>query len=194
MVSQGHPVHYTLACDAVQETKQPTAYELWIRHTWDGQPIPPHEQARVAFSCVGKHLVVEVQAPFHGDAPPSAAPGRCDRLWEHEVVELFLLGSAERYLELELGPHGHYLALSLAGRRRVADADLAIAFESVRQGSSWHGRALVPARYLPADVERGNAYAIHGQGAARRYLACFLVPGPEPDFHRLEHFGRVAVA
>jgi hypothetical protein len=107
------------------------------------------------------------------------------------VVELFLLGRAERYLELELGPHGHYLALRLEGRRRVAEAGLAIAFETVRQGASWHGRAVVPARYLPPEVERGNAYAIHGQGAARRYLACFPVPGPEPDFHRLEHFGSV---
>jgi hypothetical protein len=165
--------------------------ELWIRRTWDGHAIPAHEQARVAFSCVGQHLVVEVQAPLYADPPPPAPPGRLERLWEHEVVELFLLGSAERYLELELGPHGHYLALSLEGRRRVAEAGLAIAFESVRQGSSWHGRALVPTRYLPADVERGNAYAIHGQGAARRHLACFPVPGPEPDFHRLEHFGRL---
>jgi len=168
-------------------------HELWIRHTWDGQPIPPHEHARVGFARVGAQLVVEVQAPLHADPPPVAPPGRLERLWEHQVVELFLLGAAERYLELELGPYGHYLALQLKGRRRVADAALAIAFESVRQGSSWHGRARVPLRHLPADVERGNAYAIHGQGSARRYLACFPVPGPEPDFHRLEHFGRVVL-
>ena len=32
-------------------------------------------------------------------------------LWDYEVVELFLLNSdTEEYLELEFGPHGHYLA------------------------------------------------------------------------------------
>jgi hypothetical protein len=42
---------------------------------------------------------------------------------------------------------------------------------------------------VPEGPWRFNAYAIHGVGAARRYLAHFPVPGPRPDFHRLECFG-----
>jgi len=34
----------------------------------------------------------------------------------------------------------------------------------------------------------GNAYAIHGQGSERRYLAAHAVRGAAPDFHRLECF------
>ncbi|KAI2795361.1 hypothetical protein BLOT_016842, partial [Blomia tropicalis] len=32
-----------------------------------------------------------------------------DKLYDYEVVEVFLLGSNEHYLEVELGPRGQYL-------------------------------------------------------------------------------------
>jgi hypothetical protein len=35
---------------------------------------------------------------------------------------------------------------------------------------------------------RLNAFAMHGLGLRRRYLAMEPVPGEAPDFHRLEHF------
>jgi hypothetical protein len=138
---------------------------------------------------VGAALAVEVEAPDHSDAPPPGPPGPTPRLWEHEVVELFLLGDAERYLEIELGPHGHHLVLSLHGRRRVEQQGLAIEYEARREGGRWGGRARVPRIWLPPGLARCNAYAIHGEGAARRHLAAFPVPGAEPDFHRLERFG-----
>jgi hypothetical protein len=34
-------------------------------------------------------------------------------LCNHDVVELFLLGKDERYLQPEIGPYGHYLVLQL---------------------------------------------------------------------------------
>ena len=134
-------------------------------------------------------LSIAVNAPFHGDPPPASPPGATDRLWEHEVVELFLLGADERYLEVELGPHGHHLVLRLHGRRSIEQQGMAIAYEARLRGARWSGRALVPAAWLPAGLDRCNAYAIHGAGPARRHLAAFPVPGREPDFHRLECFG-----
>ena len=41
---------------------------------------------------------------------------------------------------------------------------------------------------LPPDLCAANVYAIHGQGPSRRYLAWHPVPGPAPDFHRLDRF------
>ena len=32
---------------------------------------------------------------------------------------------------------------------------------------TWTGRARVPASYFPPNVQRWNAYAIHGEGEAR---------------------------
>lgn len=54
---------------------------------------------------------MKVQARFYDDTRPDADPGYLMGLWDYEVVELFLLNSqTEEYLELEFGPHGHYLA------------------------------------------------------------------------------------
>ena len=53
----------------------------------------------------------------------------------------------------------------------------------------WAARVRVALEHLPPAVSRVNAYAIRGVGSARRYLAAFPVPGEQPDFHRLAHFG-----
>ena len=55
-------------------------------------------------------LRVAVDAPAHGDPPPCtpeggpAPVGATWALWDHEVVELFVLGADDHYTELELGP------------------------------------------------------------------------------------------
>jgi hypothetical protein len=166
---------------------------LVIAQTWDAQPIDESEQVVVTLARRRDDLVVEVDAPYHGDPRPTVAPGRLDRLWEYEVVELFLAGADERYLELEVGPHGHYLVLQLAGRRHVERRALLAQFEAVLSGHRWRGTARLPVAYLPPDVVRGNAYAMHDVGPNRRYLAAFPVPGERPDFHALDRFGPVEI-
>ena len=77
--------------------------------TWDGVPVADGARVRLDWRDA---VVIEVEAPFTGDAVPPAPRGRTDRLWEHEVVEVFLASeaaAAARYLEIELGPHGHWL-------------------------------------------------------------------------------------
>ena len=44
------------------------------------------------------------------------------------------------------------------------------------------------AELLPPGLRALNLYAIHGTGRSRRYLAMTPVPGPAPDFHRLQAF------
>jgi len=167
--------------------------ELIVNQTWDGQPIDADERARVTLEQSREGLRVEVHASFHGDPPPPNPPGSTDRLWEYEVVELFLLGTEQQYLELELGPHGHYLALRLRGPRNLEESGLALEYQARLKGDRWTGRAQLPSSYLPASYlasgpTAANAYAIHGQGSRRRYLAAHPVPGPHPDFHRLGCF------
>lgn len=164
-----------------------------IRSTWDGAALRDDEQAWIEIA-VGDALEVTLEARFHGDPAPATPPGRCFGLWDFEVVELFLLGEADRYLELEFGPHGHWLALRLAGRRQIVDRDVALAFDAERSGGRWRGRARVERTQLPPGLFAANAYAIHGVGPARRHLAWQPVPGPAPDFHRLECFAPLARA
>ena len=135
--------------------------------------------------------MVAVDAPWHGDPVPSGPPGPRAALWEHEVVELFLLGPdgpERKYTEIELGPHGHHLVLQLEGVRRPVADQLPIRWEVERRGDRWVGEARIDESLLPDPVVALNAYAIHGVGVDRRYLAWAPVPGDGPDFHRLAHF------
>jgi len=166
---------------------------LEIVHDWRGDPIARDEIVRIDLELDRDRLVVSVAAPLHRDPPPPGPEGSCDGLWNHEVVELFLLGDDDRYLEIELGPWGHYLVLELSGRRNVVSSGRAIDY-AARQGQiGWTGRAVIPAAWIPAPVGVGNAYAIHGPPEARRYRALHPVPGAAPDFHRLECFGPIGL-
>ena len=176
----------------------PTAHStsgshLVIDKTWDGQPIPETEQVRVELALDAANLNLEVVSPYYADPPPAGAPGHTERLWEHEVVELFLLGDAQRYLEIEFGPHGHYLALLLHGARKVEQVVELDRYEAQIEAGSWRGVASVSRTLLPAGIRRGNACAIHGVGQCRRYLSTYPLPGARPDFHRLDCFGALAL-
>jgi len=125
---------------------------------------------------------------LHGDPAPAQPAGQTDGLWGYEVVELFLANDDGHYLELEFGPYGHYLALRFSGIRQIDSRDIAISYQTEITVQCWRGTAQVPAACLPAQLTRANAYAMHGQGQERRYLAAFAVPGPRPDFHQPQFF------
>lgn len=206
--------------------------ELTIGHTWDGHPLPRprHGYLRLlrgpwdpevwfgtapldgsggdieletSLELYEPGLYLRVEAPFHNDPAPQGPPGPTQRLWEHEVVELFIAGgadgggadtgdeSATPYLELEMSPWGHYLCLRLRGIRQVVESSLRLPYRARRSGEIWWGEAFVPVRWLPPTPHRVNAFAIHGQGPQRRYLAASPVPGPTPDFHRLSLFPEI---
>lgn len=176
---------------------------LTIATTWDGVGLEAADKAVVTM-LAGDELVIEVDAPFAGDRPPHdpatgdvAAPGRTDRLWEHEVVEVFIAEAASRdarYLELELGPHGHWLALAFAGYRQRWVDNIVLSYEARIEADRWRGRARLSWLELSravTGIEALNAYAIRGAGAARRYMAAWPAPAgvyAGPDFHRIEHF------
>ncbi len=162
---------------------------LHIGQTWDGRRIPAEAAVWLDVSVHQDDLIIRVDAPFHDDPPPATAPGSTEALWTYEVVELFLLGAASHYIEIELGPHGHYLVLQLEGVRQIAHRYLSITYTTERQGKRWRGDARLPLTYLPAGVNRANAYAIHGSGDRRQYLAAYPAIGDKPDFHRLDTFG-----
>jgi hypothetical protein len=160
---------------------------LCIASTWDGQDAEACEIVILELSAKAGCLSLAVEAPFHGDPPPAPSPGSLDGLWDFEVVELFIAGPGERYLEVELGPYGHYLALRLDGVRRRAGGPLELEYRARVEGGRWRGEALIPQKLIPEGPHRVNAYAMYG-GLSRRYLAYAPAPGDKPDFHRLEHF------
>ncbi len=162
--------------------------QLVVDRTWDGDPALPGERVQLDVRLTDEALAIEVSAPFHGDPAPPGPAGALDGLWEHEVVEIFVLGDGERYTEIELGPYGHHLVLQLDGVRNAVARCLPLTFAARQTGDRWLGRASLDRSWLPAGALRVNAYAIHGIGPERRYLAMTPVPGPHPDFHRIGVF------
>lgn len=159
-----------------------------IERYWSGEPLPREHASWIDVVRAGDELLVTHEGPYFGDPPPSAAVGPTPRLWEHEVLELFLAGDGDRYLELELGPHGHHLVIVLYGVRTPVQQLLPIDYQARIMGTRHSGSARVPAAYLPAPITRANAYAIHGPPHARCYHAHAPVPGDAPNFHQLDRF------
>lgn len=165
---------------------------LAIAHTWDGAAIP--DSAVVQLSEIPEGLLLRLWSPWRGDPSPPGPPGPTDRLWEHEVVELFLIGPGSTYLEVEIGPLGHHLVLDLVGIRRPRRTHLPLDVAVRRFGAdAFTAEALLPAAWLPPKPWRANAYRIHGPPDDRRYLAHAPLPGPAPDFHQPHRFPGVTV-
>ena len=92
------------------------------------------------------------------------------------------------YVELEFGPHGHYLALSLTRPRVIAEKHLPIEYQSEIKDERWIGRAKISRDLLPKRLIQLNAFAISGVGQGRRYLSWSPLPGAKPDFHQPASF------
>jgi hypothetical protein len=168
--------------------------EFLVEHTWDGAAAQPGERVRMTAHLDGAGaLHLNFEAPFHGDPAPDGPPGVRDGLWGFEVVEFFLVGAdgaaPEDYLEVELGPRGHHLALRLRGERQAVARGLPVLYGHTLSGGRWRGRAVLAAEHVPPGPHRANAYAIHGVGPNRRYLCHTPTGGDRPDFHRLSVFG-----
>ena len=166
-----------------------STYELVINTTWNGEPIPTDQYVFLTYNDSDpKDLIIEIDAPYHGDAPPDCPIGSTWALWEYEVVELFLVSSSGPYLELEFGPHGHYLALWLEAPRQISKKHLKLAYDVRIEGERWLGSAKVPKHLVPAQIERWNAFSISGPPSERQYLSWDPLPGEAPDFHQTQAF------
>lgn len=162
--------------------------ERRIEQTWDGRAVGPDEAVRLWIARAGGDWCIRFDAPFHGDPAPEAPAGAFDGLWDYEVVELFVVGHDGAYTEVEWGPHGHHLVLRLDAPRVVRDRALPVTYMCSVGSGRWRGDLLVPGAWMPERPVAFNAFAIHGVGASRRYLAASAVPGERPDFHQPARF------
>lgn len=157
-----------------------------IENTWSGEPADRPVSFSLGFE--DDLLVVQIEAPYHHDPPPASPPGRLWELWEHEVVEVYVAGPGANYVELEFGPHGHYLALRLEGERNIVDDALpVVSYNAAIEGDRWRATAKFGRGLLPREPYRFNAYAMHGEHPRRR-LSLFPLGGTEADFHQLSSF------
>jgi len=156
-----------------------------IESEWNGAAVAGNHWITIHLLDCGEELEVRVSAPHYNDpAPPPGPPGPTDRLWEFEVVELFIYGANQQYTEIELAPSGHHLVLQLDGIRNPKRSLLPIHYTATIHSDQWTGTARINKKLLPPSPNRINATAIHGSGKERTYLSWVPLPGNTPDFHQ----------
>jgi len=169
-----------------------TPHELPLRvdRLWDGSACPDDRLwAQVNVSQTKDGLLVGVEAPMlHDQNVPEAPMGsRVEGLWEHDVVELFLVGPGHSYLEIELGAGGHFLALGFDSIRHRSDSyegfKPVLRFEKTHE-KIWRSSLTIPWKMIPENLRALNAFAI----MAGQFLAYSVVPGEKPDFHQPDRY------
>uniref|UniRef100_A0A7S1EJ73 Nudix hydrolase domain-containing protein n=2 Tax=Hemiselmis andersenii TaxID=464988 RepID=A0A7S1EJ73_HEMAN len=103
-----------------------------VKRLWDGTPALPSDNAK-AWMCIDSAsgaLVVGTEAVYHNDPRPKYKPGPLESLDDFEAVAIYIATQAEAggteagvdeqtYLQIVIGPHGHYLVQLMKGHRRI---------------------------------------------------------------------------
>ena len=164
------------------------AITLQIENAWDGTAVAEYSSSRVELRLTEHGLNLHFSGPLMGDPAPEEPPGRLWGLWNHEVLECFIVGPDSNYLEVEVGPHGHFLILCLHGVRTIVnDAVPAQLQWHTAAGGIWSVSVVVGHEHLPSLPWKMNAFAIYG-ATPRTFLASTPVPGDGPDFHRISQY------
>lgn len=163
---------------------------LDIGRDWSGRPLPRKEHVEVTLREVHGGAEVVIRAPFYNDPPPDAPAGAVNGLWDFEVVEVFIAGpgSPVPYTEIEVGPAGHHLVLTLRGVRNPTASELPLQVRTHIHGDVWHAVATIDNEWLPPQPWRVNATAIHGERSGRVCASMVELPGDAPDFHQPDAF------
>ena len=165
--------------------------ELWIEHLWDGTLLEPCEDVIVWLELTDDGLKIEFVDWLHdNDGPPTEPDPEKGtwELWNYDVVELFLVGENGEYTEIEMGPYGHHLILQLDGPRSIVRKEIPMQYEALDGDYRWAGKGFVDKQWLPENIVRANAFAIHTLNGERRYCCYTPLPGPKPDFHQPDRF------
>ena len=161
---------------------------LSIQALWNGESAKADEHYTLTLTRNDLGYQLNIEAPYFDDPKPDGPAGSFWQLWEYEVVEIFIVGANGHYLEIECGPHGHYLVLQLDGVRSVVAHSIETKYLAERIGDRWKGQFQIPLEWVPPAPHRINAFAIHGTEEQRRYLAHTVLPGVTPDFHQPSQF------
>ena len=163
-----------------------------ITREWNGTSIEnPLHWVTVDVELTEKGLHIGVSSLCYADDVPSTVPDPEKGtwgLWDYEVVELFLVDDKGHYTEIEVGPHGHHLVLQLDGPRSIVCKEIPMQWNSSIEDSRWVGTGYLERQWLPENIARVNAFAIHTINGKRRYCCYTPLPGSQPNFHQPERF------
>lgn len=167
-------------------------WELSVNRRWDGTPLEPRDVLEMTIAETPQGIAAQFTAHL---APtytvPNAPVGFTQGLWDYDVVELFFARPDGSYVEIEVGPAGHWLVYEFSGYREASDkTPRPLAYRTRVEDGVWSGTFAIPSAWLrcPLQEFRVNVYQIRSTAYRREYLAWRSVPSIEPDFHRVECF------
>lgn len=188
------------AIDGVIDEAWAAATPLEFTTDWAGRSTKTKTRVRTLWSPEGLYMLWELEGT--SDNTDRTRPTDVERvdLYQENCVELFLApdpAQRKKYLELEVGPYGHWFDLLVDRTGAKVRSDIAWS-SGVTVGTMRDGdkavielaitapevlAALVPDAKLPIGLFR-----MEGK-APRQYLAAFPTRTPKPNFHVPDAFG-----
>ncbi|MGE3537087.1 MAG: hypothetical protein AB7N91_06560 [Candidatus Tectimicrobiota bacterium] len=175
----------------------PQELSLPIVTYWDGTPcLDPRLHGVVSLSTepAGLRLSASLPHQVRPLLPPAPPLTRVANLWEYDVVECFLAGTAG-YLEVEFGAGGHFLILAFSAPRQLVQAyetwQPPLTFEpALDDARRWRSSLMLPWTMIPTGWRGVNAYV-----SSRQHYLCYApLPGPRADFHQPARFPAVRLS
>lgn len=167
-------------------------FEMKISRDWDGRDLEKSFEITLHLDLDRNMIEFEITAPYYRNPVPPCPPGPTWKLWEYEVVEIFLVFDHHRYLEIEVGPHGHYLCLELDGIRKIKRSLISGQVNAQIHAQNQHyGIQAAFLATLPLGALRSlNAYAIFQEEGKRVYATYhpIALANEAPNFHLIDRF------
>jgi hypothetical protein len=170
---------------------------------WSGKPTGASSRVRVAWSKRALYMLWELEGAglLVDDSRPVKTER--DRLYEEDCVEVFLTpdpASPSRYLEVEVGPLGHFFDIAV-DRKGKSDTGWSSQPEIATRVDRAHHRAVLEVALRAPEIVRALApgarlpfalYRMEGK-APRLYLAWSPTRTAKPNFHVPAAFGTLVL-
>lgn len=167
---------------------------------WQGKNADPERATEGRLLWTPEWLFLRFHARFRVITVFSDAEsnGRCDQLWDRDVVEVFLQpdpSQLRRYKEFEVSPNGFWIDLDIApGEKHDLKSGLRRRVVLNQTDKTWVAELALPMKCLverfdPAAVWKINFYRVEGAAEPRFYSAWQATGTAAPNFHVPEAFG-----
>ena len=174
-----------------------------LTRDWHGARVEPAAGVALATDAERLWFVASHRRPAR--LHPLGRPGRFQtELWRYDVAELFVADPRSgRYFEFNLAPNGAWWTCEFTAPRVRAEAvEIAMpevaTFSDLAPDGSWVAALSVPLDLLRARLDFGPEsranVAFILETPQQRFLSAADLGATDPDFHRPDHFAKVAWA
>src|SRR5277367_962852 len=134
---------------------------------WQGKNADPQRETQVQMLWTPDALYLRFLARYRSitvftDAEPD---GRRDRLWEHDVAEVFLQppeSSTRQYKEFEVSPNGFWIDLDIgSGEKHDLQSGLQRRVKVNEQRNTWTAELVLPMKNLTAEFDPAKAWRVN---------------------------------